>query len=185
MLLLGLSELSLWSLLHSSLLAVSLNLELSLWSLFLSGNGISLGLVGLCCCIGLSLLSLVCHTAVELYEVRDYLLCVVGLPELKVGATLKQLAHTLRLADTRHLYHDSAFLSLKFLDVWLNNTELVDTGTYNVERVVDGSLHLLTECLLNLRVAALWIYLALQLLCGEDFSQLVTRCILVVGVDEE
>ena len=152
MLLLSLSELSLGSLLYGSFLGIVLNLELSLWSLFLGSNGISnLCILGLSCSIGLGLLlSVVSHAAIELHEVRDNLLCVVGLPELKVGATLQQLTHTLGLADTWHFYHDAAFLALKFLDVWLNDTELVDTCTYDVERVVDSSLHLLTERLLNL-----------------------------------
>ena len=131
MLLLSCCELSLWSSLYISLLCIFLNLELALWSLLYGSCSVSLSS---CSSISLSLsLATISQLAVELNEVRDNLLSIVCLPEFEVCATLKELTHTLWLADTRHFYHDTAFLTFELLDVWLYNTELVDTSTNNVE----------------------------------------------------
>ena len=131
MLLLSCCELSLWSSLYISLLCIFLNLELALWSLLYGSCSVSLSS---CSSISLSLfLATISQLAVELNEVRDNLLSIVCLPEFEVCATLKELTHTLWLADTRHFNHDTAFLTFELLDVWLYNTELVDTSTNNVE----------------------------------------------------
>ena len=131
MLLLSLSELSLWSSLYISLLCIFLNLELALWSLLYGSCCISLsGCSSICLSLFLATIS---QLTVELNEVRDNLLSIVCLPEFEVCATLKELTHTLWLADTRHFYHDTTFLTFELLDVRLYNTELVDTSTNNVE----------------------------------------------------
>ncbi len=157
----------------------SLFLGLSL----LGGVGLlSLHAVGRSLC-GLS--TIVGEALVELREVRDDLVAVVGLPELQVSRALEQLTDTLRLTDTWHFDHDTAVLSLELLDIGLNDTELIDTVADHVERVVDGRLNLSAQCLLNLRVAALCAHLALQLLCSEDLGKAMARCILLVSVDKQ
>ena len=125
------------------------------------------------------------QTLVQLDEIRRDLLVVVGLPELQVGATLQQLAHTLRLADTRHFDHQSAFLSLELLDVGLHDAKLVDTVADHVVGVVDGGGHFCAQGALHLLIRTLRAHLALELLGGEDLGQAVARCVLVVSVDEE
>ena len=122
---------------------------------------------------------------VELHEIRLHFLIVVCLPELEVCATLQELTHTLRFADTRHLNHDAAFLSFELLDVRLNYSELVDTVAHNVERVVDGRLHFLAQHLLNFTVRALSAYLALKLLCCKHCREASAVGVLLVGVDEK
>ena len=89
---------------------------------------------------------------VYLLEERNNLVRVVCLPELEVGASLEELAHTLRLVDTRHLHHDTSLLALQLLDVGLYYAELVDTCADYEERVVDGCLHLSAENLLHVLV---------------------------------
>ena len=126
------------------------------------------------CCVGFLSSATISEALVELYKVGLYLLVVVGLPELQVCRTLQQLTHTLRLADTRHLDHQSSFLAFQLLDVGLYDTELVDTVAYNIVGVLDGCCHLLAEHTLHFLVGALCAYLALQLLSGEDSSQLTS-----------
>ena len=62
------------------------------------------------------------------------------LSKAKADAELKQ-----RLLDTRKLDHDTSTPSLNLLDVWLNNTETVDTCTKHVERVVNSLIYCSTE----------------------------------------
>jgi len=123
--------------------------------------------------------------SIKLLEIRSDFLRVVCLPELKVSTTLEHLTHTLWLADTWHFYHDTALLTFQFLDVRLNNTELIDTGADNVERVVDGILYRSADSLLYLCVAALRRNLTLQLLGSEHFSEFMTWCALVISVNEK
>ena len=136
--LLCLGKLSVGSGLYAGLLGVvELELRFSLCGSGFLGSGF-LGVVALCYLGRVALAVAIGQTAVELLEVRSDLLSVVGLPELQVGATLQQLTHTLRLADTRHLDHDAALSTLHFLDVGLYDTELVDTCSDDIEGVVDG-----------------------------------------------
>ena len=125
------------------------------------------------------------QTGIELIQIRHHLLGVVGLPELQVGTTLQELTHTLGLLDTRHLNHDTTFLAFELLDVGLNDAELVDTRTHDVERVVDGSLHFLAEHFLHVGIRTGGAHLALELLCGEDLGQVASGSVLVESVDEE
>ena len=88
--------------------------------LLLSGSGVFLHLAA------------VSHCLVELAQVRSDFLAVVCLPEFKVCTTLEELAHTLRLTNTRHFHHDAAFLAFELLDVRLYDTKLVDTVANDV-----------------------------------------------------
>ena len=156
---------------------------------------LSLGAVGfhffhflfsnLCGGVGFRINTLVGYACVELHEEGNDFLSVVGLPEFEVGRALQQLTHTLRLADTRHFHHDTTVLTFEFLDVGLNDTELVDTGANHVERVVDGVLHFFAQHFLDFLVGALRRHLALQLLRGEDFSQTTLAGIVLPSLDEE
>ena len=76
-------------------------------------------------------------------------------------------------------------MSFQLLDVWLNDTELVDTVTYYEERVVNSRLHFGTHGVLNLCIRALSAHLALHLLSGKHFSQTVSGSILLVTLDKE
>ncbi len=125
------------------------------------------------------------HTLVELLQIGGHLLGIIGLPELEVGTSLQEFAHTLRFLDARHFHHDAAFLAFKLLDVGLHHAKLVDTSAHHIERVVDGGLHLSAQCFLHFGVGTLWRNLALQLLGGEHLSQLVARSILVIGIDKQ
>ena len=151
-LLLGLLELALGSGLDVVGLLTVVELKLGsglllggsgLLGLLLSGSGVFLA--------GCFLLT-AGQTLVELLEVVNDFLGVLGLPELEVCATLEELTHTLRLLDTGHLHHDASLCALDALDVGLDNTELVDTCAYNVEGVVDGRAYLATEHLLHFAV---------------------------------
>ena len=110
---------------------------------------------------------------------------IESLPKLKISRSLQQLTYTFRLTNTRHFYHDTPFLTFQFLDIRLNNTEFIDTGTYHIKRVIDGRLHLFTQYTFYLRVSTLRRNLALQLLCCKQFGQLMTRCILMIILDEK
>ena len=77
--------------------------------------------------------AIVGQVLVYLDEVGHNLVRVVSLPELQVGATLQQLAHTLGLLHTRHFHHDAASLTFQLLDVGLYYAELVDTVAHYVE----------------------------------------------------
>ncbi len=57
---------------------------------------------------------------------------------------MEEFTDTLRLFDTRQLDKDTA-VGLETLDVRLYDTKAVDTGTKYVERVVDGTLDILTQ----------------------------------------
>ena len=65
------------------------------------------------------------------------------------------LYYKLWLTYTRHLDHDTSLLSLKLLYVRLYDAELVDTVTYDIERVVDSRLYLCSQGCLDLLVSAL------------------------------
>ena len=93
--------------------------------LSLHGVGLCSGSIGFIDTAGQSL--------VNLCEIGDDLVGIVGLPELEVGRALKELTHTLGFTDARHLDHDTPLLTFELLDVGLNNAELVDTRADNVE----------------------------------------------------
>ena len=95
------------------------------------------------------------QTLVEGCERRHGLAKGVSLPELEVGATLKELAHTLGFLDTRHFYHNLAYLALaaQDLNVGLCHTKTVDTRAYHLVGVFNGCIHLLVEHLLHVGVA--------------------------------
>ena len=165
-----------------------LYLELGL-RLFCSG-GVSLCFGFRLCCLllcGVSLSHLVArsYALVELCEIRYDFRSVVCLPEFEVGRALQQFAHTLRLTYAWHLHHDTSVLSFEFLDVRLYYAVFVDTVSYDIERVVDGRLHLCSQCGLNLGVSALCRNFSLELLCSEDFRESVSGCILLVCLDKE
>ena len=109
----------------------------------------------LLCCVSHLFLSAVGETLVELCEVRYYFGSVECLPELEVCRALEELTHSLWLTYTRHLDHDTSLLSLKLLYVRLYDAELVDTVTYDIERVVDSRLYLCSQGCLDLLVRAL------------------------------
>ena len=125
------------------------------------------------------------QATVELLQIRNNLLGVVGFPEFEVRTTLQKLAHAFGFLDTRHLNHNAAGLSFKLLNVGLNDTELVNTGADDIERVVDGCLNFLAEHFLYLRIRTLRIDLALQLLCGKELGEAVSRCILMIVLHEK
>ena len=122
--------------------------------------------------------------AVDLCEHRQQLGSLVGLPELQVSRSLEQFTNTFRLFDTRKLDQDTTRLS-EFLDVRLNNTETVDTGTEHVERVLDSTVHLFADHFLYLSVGRGEGHFVLQLKSREDRSQLTVRIYFVVRLDEE
>ena len=175
----------------SHLVVVLLQVKLGLVCSGLGGSGcvflLSADRVGGCLLGGSVFLAAVdgSQTLVELVEQRGNVLTVVGLPELKVGASLKELAHTLRLADTRHFYHEASLLAFELLDVGLNDAELIDTVADNVERVVDSCLHFGAQGGFHLLVGALCVHLSLQLLRSEDGSQGAVGSVAVEGVDEQ
>ena len=118
---------------------------------------------------------------VERDEEGNDFLCVVGLPELQVGAALQELTHTLGLLHTGHLHHDTTLLAFEGLDVGLYHAEAVDTGAEHVVGVVDGTLHLGAEHALHLLVGALRGHLVAELLCGKELGKsLVGLQLLVV-----
>ncbi len=98
---------------------------------------------------------------------------------------MEELTHTLRLTDTRHLDHYTAGTAFHFLDIGLNNTELIDTVTHNVKRIVYGRFHFGTQGTLHFGVCALGANLAFHLLCSEDLRQTVAGSILLVVLDEQ
>ena len=152
--LLCLGELSVGGRLHAGLLSVvELELRLSLCDSGFLGSGF-LGAVALCYLGSVALAVAIGQTTVELLEIRSDLLSVVGLPKLQVGTTLQQLAHTLGLADTRHLHHDAALSALHFLDVGLYDAELVNTCSDDIEGVVDGRVDLFADDLLHVGIGA-------------------------------
>ena len=122
--------------------------------------------------------------AVDLCQHGQQLGCLIGLPELKVGGTLEQLAHTLRLFDTRQLYQDTARLG-QLLDVRLNYTETVDTRTEYVERVLDGAVNLLADDFLHFRVGGGQGNFVFELEGREDGCQLAVGVHFTVRLDEE
>ncbi len=73
------------------------------------------------------------QTLVELLQIGQHLVGVVGLPEFEVGRTLQQLTHALGLADSRHLNANTALGALHLLDVGLHHAELVDTCADHIE----------------------------------------------------
>ncbi len=126
----------------------------------------------------------ICGLLVKLLQIGEHILRVISLPEFQVRTTLQELADTFRLTDTRHFHHDTTSLSFQFLDIRLNDTKLVDTSTYYVERVIDSCLHFLTQSFLHFSVSTLRRNLPLQLLRSEYFRQLMPRGILVISVNE-
>ena len=122
---------------------------------------------------------------VQANQRRHYLLTVVGLPELQVGTTLQQLTHALGLFDTRHFHHDTTVASFQLLDIGLHHAKLVNTVAHHIERVVNGALHLCTQCALYLCIGALCAHLALHLLGGKHLCQAMARCILLIILDKE
>ena len=162
-------------------------LDLYLWRSFLHYGRVFLGGNSVLLClgsIGFRVTTRIGYLLVKLLQIGEYILGIIGLPELQVSTTLQEFAHTLRLADTRHLHHDTTCLSLQFLDVGLHHAKLIDTGAYHVERVVYGRLHFRTQCLLHFNVRALGRNLALQLLRSEYLRQLMAGSVLMVSVYE-
>ena len=172
MLLLGSLDLCVRTLSCCSSSIIALKLQLSLCRVCLcwfSLSNLSLHTIGLgCVCLSTS----TSKTLVELYQIWLYLLVVICLPELQVGTTLQELTHTLWFTNTRHLHHDTSLLSFQFLDVWLNNSELINTVAYHIEGIVNSSLYLFAQHTLHLVVRTLCAHFALQLLCSEDCCKL-------------
>ena len=156
-----------------------------------SGSGVSCGglylLGGLLSSIFLGILLYTggSELAVELDEEGHSLSGGVGLPKLQIGGTLKELAHAVGLLDTGELDHDAALLTLKGLDVGLHDAEAVDTCADDIERVVDGGLHLLAQNAFHFAVGALGVHLAAQLLGGEELSQVAVGSQLLVVLDKK
>ena len=98
----------------------------------------------------------------------------IGLPELKVGRTLQQFLNTFRLLYTRKFHQDTAGL-LQLLNVRSNNAETVDTVAEYVERIAQGSLHLLLDNRKNFRIRRILLYLVLQLISAEHLSETCIR----------
>ena len=124
------------------------------------------------------------QTAVELLQVGCDFLRGVGLPELEVGATLQEFAHTLGIFHTRHFHHDAAFLAFEHLYVGLYHTKLVDTVGDDVLGICHCLRHFVAENALHLAVAAVGLHFR-KLLGSENFREPMTRGIGLVVFDEQ
>ena len=124
------------------------------------------------------------QTAVELLQVGRDFLRGVGLPELEVGATLQEFAHTLGIFHTRHFHHDAAFLAFEHLYVGLYHTKLVDTVGDDVLGICHCLRNFAAENALHLAVAAVGLYFR-KLLGSENFCEPMTRGIGLVVFDEQ
>ena len=100
-----------------------------------------------------------CQTA----QLVLYLVIVVDLVELQVGAGLQQLGDALRLLDARKLEQHLAVLVLQLLDVGRYDAELVDTCAEDVEGCVHLRVHLLLQGLGHLLVGGSALELAQEL----------------------
>ena len=163
---------------RSILLCCTLNLEL--W-LSLCNNFLC-SFLFYSCCISVTTIS---KSRIKLSQVRNNFTSIISLPELKICTTLEELTHTLRLFDTRHFNHDTTCLTFKFLDIWLNNTKLINTSTNHIERVVYRRLNFRTKNFLYFRIRTLRRNLTLQLLSSKDFSQAMSWRILMIILNEE
>ena len=92
------------------------------------------------------------HSHIGTLQCREQLLTIVGCPELQRCSTLQELTNTLRLLNTRELNQDTVRV-WKTLDIWLNNTEVVDTAADDVERSCESVVSLLLQHLNNLVIA--------------------------------
>ncbi len=105
---------------------------------------------GICNCGGVAEvaenLAYACIDGVEVY-----LVALEGGPEFEGCGALEELAHTLRILDTRKFDEDLAGVAY-LLDVGLGDTEAVDTVTEHVEGVVDSALRLCADNLDDLVV---------------------------------
>ena len=61
--------------------------------------------------------------------------------------------------DTRKFYHDTAHFVFQTLDIGLNYTETVDTGTKYIVGVVNSCLYFFAQYFLNFRVGRFLSYL--------------------------
>src|SRR5574344_555123 len=163
---------------RSILLCCTLNLEL--W-LSLCNNFLCSFLFYSCCISGTT----ISKSRIKLSQVRNNLTGIISFPELKICTTLEELTHTLRLFDTRHFNHDTTCLTFKFLDIWLNNAKLINTSTNDIKRVIYRRLNFRMKDLLYFRIRTLWRNLTLQLLSSKDFSEMMSRCILMIILNEE
>ena len=131
--------------------------------------------------------SRLCQARVEGCEGTLDVTIFVGFPKLEVGATLEELAHTLRLFDTGHFDHDLAHLSATFedLDVGLCHTEAVDTLAHHLIGVVDRCLDFFFEGGFHLRVRAVGGDTFFLEFKGEDTAELVFTHFLLVETHED
>ena len=142
------------------------------------------------CCVGLRAFvagSRLCQARVEGSEGTLDVTIFVGFPKLEVGATLEELAHTLRLFDTGHFDHDLAHLSATFedLDVGLCHTEAVDTLAHHLIGVVNRRLDFFFEGGFHLRVRAVGGDTFFLEFKGEDTAELVFTHFLLVETHED
>ena len=107
---------------------------------------------------------------------------VVSCPELEWCSTLEELTYTLWLLNTWKLNQNAVWV-WKALDIWLHNTEVVDTATDDVEWCRDSILSLLAKNLHNLVVRHTWLDI-LTIWAKENIYQLATVACLSISLCE-
>ena len=118
---------------------------------------------------------------VGLNELWQDLAVGVGLPELKACGALED---ALRVGNTRELDHHTSGL-LETLDVRLCDAETVDTGSEDVESVLDGALSLLAEDCDDLTVRHLEVDPVFHVDSGENGGELAVGVELLELLAEE
>ena len=112
------------------------------------------------------------QSVVNSSQIRIDFLGVESFPKLKISRTLQELSHTFRFFDTRKFHHDTSHLTFQSLNIGLNHTKAVDTGTQYIIRVIDSSFDFFTQHLFYISIRAAGIYFVFQLLSSEQFCQL-------------
>ena len=125
-----------------------------------------------------------CPFGINLAEPGQHFCALIGLPELEVSGSLKELTYTLGLLDTRQLDEDTSGL-VQLLDVGLNDTEAVDTRAEHVERVVDSSVHFLAQHFFNLCIGGVEGHFVFELKRREHRRELRIGVLLFVRLDEK